>query len=1191
MDKREKIDKVLAQRAACRKGSLSFSYLKIELTIRAGETAEGNFQVMGEDGLPLSGVVVTGDTRMHCLTPEFSGSPAEIFYRFDSTGLDERDMVRGVFQVISSQGEYVLPYVVFVSPNVFETSLGQMKNLFHFANLARTNWQEAVKIFYDKDFCNLLTGSERQYLNGYRILSMRPHTEQKVEEFLMWIRKKQRVSYETDRDAVRVSLTEDVAREVVVLTRTGWGYTKLQIETEGKFLKAEKSVLTDDDFLGNQCPCGFVLFRDGLHGGRNFGKIRFYNEYLSLELPVCVEYGEPDRAENAAYHERKKRVVDFYQYYLRFSMGQIGKQEWLTQTQRIIDAIHEKNRENPVRDLFQAHILITKERYGEAGRLLEQAGSAIVPEETRPETSCYYLYLTTLVSRDENYIRAVTEEIRRVYRNDQTNWEVAWLLLYLDAEFVRSLSRKWIFLEQQFDKGCRSPVWYMEGAALARRNPAFLMKLTPFVVQVLHFMARNHYLTDECISQIHYLASRQKYYSEQMYRILQVCYRKKKDSESLRAICALLIKGNKTGPEYAVWYRRGILRELWITRLYEYYMMSIDMEGGEEIPDAALRYFSYSCGLTYERTAYLYAYVIRTCGEYSELYRTYIPAMEQFLAQQLEKGHMNRDIACLYRRMMQEGLVSAETLNRYAGSLFVHEIRIKTPGIRRVMIRHGKLKSEAAYPVSGGTACVPVYDRDFSLVFEGENGGRFLCDIEYEDRALFYSQEMFPVIFLNRAGFFTEDVGVLLYQCEHGRSYTTVDRDNVQYARKIWEHEEIGEAYRNELGMKLLDYYDSQDATEELDAFLPLLQPLSMNGRERMEALRCLVLRGMYDTACDWVMRYGMEKLKPKLLMRLCSRMLSYAGAAESKVMTAMSYAAFRSGKYDESMLAYLSLYYQGTLEELYALWQACDGFDTASYELCERMLLQMLFTNEWLDDAADILKTYVAGSADEAVTAECLNYFACRYFIRGQEPSPFIWKELMRRSRNGEPCDVVCELALLEHFAGQPETGEEERGIIRAFLDDLLLKRGIVFGFFRRFSPIYPNMAYYADRTFLELRTESENPVTLHFMLQTGGEGGAYKTEEMKSCYRGLYTRSFLLFPGEKLSYYMMERRGEQETIVKSGSLECSHDMTEQMAGRTPAICRLMAAVADKNTDLAEAVLTEYYRKEFAVENLFTLL
>lgn len=1187
MEKREEIAKVLAGRSAHKEGFLSFSCPKVELSLKAGERGAGSFCITGREGIPLTGTIVTGDIRMGCQNPVFTESPSEIFFFFDSTGLDEGDCARGEFKVISSQGEYVLPYMIHIVPEVFETSLGQMKNLFHFTNLAKTNWAEAVKLFYRPGFERALTGNDRQYANIYRALKNPPENEQKVEEFLVGIRKKQKVEYIVDRESLELSAEDGIVRESLTLTRNGWGYTCLHVELEGGFLEAEKAVLTDDDFLGNRCQLTIMSDSSRLHGGINYGKIHIFNEYISMEIPVTVR---PNDAMLGRHRKnRKHRVLAFYQLYLSYSMGKITKQSWLQQMEEITEKMDAQLRVNPVRELFQAHILLTRERYNEARWMLEKAGELIRQGESHSDVWCYYLYLTTLAREDEAYAASVADRLRQVYRDDQTKWEVAWLLLYLDQEYS-SPSKKWIFLEQQFEKGCHSPIWYMEAAMLARKNPSVLMKLTPFVIQTLNFMAKYDFLTEECISQIHYLAGRQKGYSERMYAILQTCYEKKKDQESLGAICSLLIKGGKTGPRYVHWYREGIKRELWLTRLYEYYLLSLDLDKQEEIPAPALRYFSYKSELPYEYKGYLYAYVVRKCEEYPDIYRSYLPAIESFLLEQLEKGHINRDIGCLYDKLIQEKLLSAELVGKYAGSLFFQEIRVLLKDIRRVIVVHGKLQKEIVCPVVGSSAYVPIYDADHSLIFENRMGRRFVDREGYQQKTISYPFELLSEILPENAGIMTEDPGVLLYQCENGRIYTTVNRENIQYARKLWKNEGIRDSYKKELEGKLLQYYMEHDMNEELDQFLDELQPQTMDGRERAEALRSLILRGMYDKAYKWIDAYGAEKLTPRLMFRLCSRLLQN-GAKESDCMTALCYQAFHFEKYDEDILAYLSRYYRGTLKELQGIWHASDRFAVDRHELSERLLLQMLFTGEYLEEEKEIFICYLGECAEEALKDGYLEHFAHRYFIDRYELTERIWKELLRKSRNGEIHSNMCRLAVLEYFSEKEYLEEEEGRIVKEFLTELILKQKMMFGFFRKFRKVVPQVELYDNQTFLEYRTGSDAPMVLHYILKSDGRDGEYRTEELKSCYPGVYTKNFPLFFGETMEYYISEKRAGGERLVANGFIGRNEVSTEKTGDRFHMINDYITAVSLQAQGKAERALEDYYRMEFSVESLFTLM
>ena len=93
------------------------------------------------------------------MTDQFTGSDAEIFYCFHGEDLEEGDVIKGSFSVVSNRGEYNLPFVVTVEHGMLNSSIGAIRNLFHFANLAKNNWKEAVRLFYDPEFCGCSRGT------------------------------------------------------------------------------------------------------------------------------------------------------------------------------------------------------------------------------------------------------------------------------------------------------------------------------------------------------------------------------------------------------------------------------------------------------------------------------------------------------------------------------------------------------------------------------------------------------------------------------------------------------------------------------------------------------------------------------------------------------------------------------------------------------------------------------------------------------------------------------------------------------------------------------------------------------------------------------------------------------------------------------------------------------------------------
>ena len=280
--------------------TLDISSRKIELSVRKGDSVQGSFCISSHNGKKVKGTVTSSGMRMNCLTTKFEGEKTDIFYSFSGVGMEEGDIHKGYFYIISDAGEYSIPYMVNVETGILESSLGPVKNLFHFANLAKSNWNEAVSLFYHPDFVNVFHGSDARYLSSYRGLSRTRGNEQNVDEFLIEINKKQKIEYLRMEDHIRIEEPVDVVEGRITVTRNGWGYTALAVETDGDFLFVEKKVLTDDDFLGNICNFAFQVDSSKLHAGNNYGFVRLYNGSTSIQIKALIEEPAQEHAQGNA---------------------------------------------------------------------------------------------------------------------------------------------------------------------------------------------------------------------------------------------------------------------------------------------------------------------------------------------------------------------------------------------------------------------------------------------------------------------------------------------------------------------------------------------------------------------------------------------------------------------------------------------------------------------------------------------------------------------------------------------------------------------------------------------------------------------------------------------------------------------------------------------------------------------------
>ena len=107
-------------------GSLDFSCAKIELTLPKGSIYEGSFHINSTQGCYTNGYVSSSDIRMECLTTEFIGNNVEISYCFHGENMEEGDVVKGTFSIVSNRGEYYLPFVVSIEHKVLDSSIGTL---------------------------------------------------------------------------------------------------------------------------------------------------------------------------------------------------------------------------------------------------------------------------------------------------------------------------------------------------------------------------------------------------------------------------------------------------------------------------------------------------------------------------------------------------------------------------------------------------------------------------------------------------------------------------------------------------------------------------------------------------------------------------------------------------------------------------------------------------------------------------------------------------------------------------------------------------------------------------------------------------------------------------------------------------------------------------------------------------------
>lgn len=1168
-------------------GSLDFSCSKVEIVLHQGECAEGSFYIYGAVDQLLEGVVSTSDTRMECVTPRFAGNGEQIFYRFNTTDMEEGDVVKGSFFVVSNQGEYYLPFVVSMEHMQIESSLGSIKNLFHFANLAKVNLDEASNLFYSPDFANIFTGNDLQYKKIYQGLSQDYGNKQNVEEFLISINKKQKIEYLTEESELKMEDPEGVVETILNITKNGWGYVELHVETEGDFLYAEKVILSDDDFLGNFCRLPIYIDGDMIHDGNNYGQIYLYNAYVELTVPVIVKKKIGNKRDRSV-TERRRLIVQIMEYYQAFRMKKIGTGTWLKETGKLVDQLTQINENDVSTRLFQAQMLITEERYNEAQWILDHAADILERvEKENPMLWAYYLYLTTLLGGDADYVDKITLEVENIYRSNRGEWRIAWLLLYLSPEYSRSASKKILFLEEQFNRGCTSPIIYIEALLLINSNPTLLMKLGDFEKQILNYAAKNEFLTSEVIYQAVYLIQKNRDYSELLYDFLTACYRIKADAFVLQEICGMLIKGNKTGTRYYEWYKLGVEAELRITKLYEYFMMSIDLNYQGVLPKMVMMYFAYQSNLGYERNAFLYVNIYKNRERFPELYENYREGIERFVVEQIVKYRISRDLAYLYKSILLPRMITEEVAEALGRLLFTNLVQIDRSDIRQVVVYQPYAGKEYCCSVTDGQAFVPLFCGEYTLLFEDGRKNRYVSSVVHTIEKLMIPGKLVKYI----EPLTKQQIGYDVFVCVEGKELAEVTEGNVERFQRLLRSPAIHEEYKRDIVIKLLNYFFDNDKVQELDEHLETIELEKLTRRERNIAIKLLVLRDKAEKAYQYICNYSSYGVEPKILMRLGSHMLQQKGVEESKELTGLLINAFEHGKYDEHILTYLVNHFDGMTKELRNIWKACVALHMDTSKISERILIQVLYTGSHVGEMDEIFHSYLNGEKKEEVIIAFLAQCAFDYFVEDKVVGNHIFDEIFHMHQAGYEQPFIARLAFVKYYAENKEgINEPIKEVIRSFIKNLL-EQGIYLKIFGEFETLDDSFTRFSDKTIIEYKAHPDAKVIMHYvMVRETGDDGEYLTEEMEHVFGGVSVKTFVLFFGESIQYYIVEEQNGEGQLTESGIIQRNDISREIVEGKYNFINDIVIANALQDYETVNNLLEEYAYKNYIQENLFRI-
>ena len=292
------------------------------------------------------------------------------------------------------------------------------------------------------------------------------------------------------------------------------------------------------------------------------------------------------------------------------------------------------------------------------------------------------------------------------------------------------------------------------------------------------------------------------------------------------------------------------------------------------------------------------------------------------------------------------------------------------------------------------------------------------------------------------------------------------------------------------------------------------------------------------ELSLESVRKYGIENYGEEEIMGLCSRTIRENNYECDDFLTYVCFEMFKRKQFDRVILTYLANYYCGATTDMKLLWREAREYEVHTQKLAERIITQMLFSEELFGEVP-IFEEYYEEGAYFRLQQAYLAYMSREYVVEERRMSRSIIDIICKEYEKGEETIDICKIAVLKYYSTREYT-TTVRKTLKKFLQELCGKQ-IYFPFFLAYEKEWLIELQLWDKTLIEYKGQKGSRVMLYYQLQKeNSEAVDYATEVLTPMYENLYVKKFVLFSNERLKYYFKETidgntyRSDKECCMK---------------------------------------------------------
>ena len=611
--------------------------------------------------------------------------------------------------------------------------------------------------------------------------------------------------------------------------------------------------------------------------------------------------------------------------------------------------------------------------------------------------------------------------------------------------------------------------------------------------------------------------------------------REQENEEVLRSLISMLISANMLDHKYHRFYKAAVLKSMKFIGLNECYIRSMNHSRYDLIPASVLMYLNYKNTLNEEELAYLYANVIFNKAEHMKIYHEYAPTMEDFMENMIIKGKVNDDLTVIYDEFLEPESVSSLFAGKLINIIFRRKIVCLNKNVRAVIVTHEELRSEERIPLVNGEAYVEILSDGASIIFEDKSGNRYAGSIPYHFERIVDEKAYMHIC----REYSPRDYRVLLFNYKSIGEFTYKNAKEVNAAREIINCDEISYHYKQQACMNIIEYYHENLDTDVLRKYLTRLDIEYLTHANTSTIISYLIDMNMYDKAFQAVKLYGFNELEIDELYRLADYGVKDSDGFINEDLMSICLNLYKTGTVNANILSYIINHFNGSIDELAALFKLAKDKVTDVALLAENTLAQMMFVKGYLEYIYDIFATYYSGRNRGLVVKAFLRMVAYNYLINDIQVPNYIFECMYHEIIKENIDDEISKMALLLFFSRMERFTDDQKVWIADTVEKFM-DAGKCLPFYKSFAKFIRLPQDIFLKTYLVYKSEDDDQVFVKYSFDTGSRTKvATKTQRMEEVVPGVYVMEFVVFHGERLVYEIEGSGSGKAKIIESESLK----------------------------------------------------